>query len=60
MKTKTHSRSITIRPTEAVPDAAATQARIERRLAERCRVSDAVAGVLAGLAGYGPQMREAR
>ncbi|WP_267427197.1 hypothetical protein [Methylobacterium sp. GC_Met_2] len=60
MKRKTHIRPITLRPHEAVPDAAAVQDRIERRLADRYRVSDAVAGVLAGLAGYGPQMREAR
>lgn len=60
MKNKTYSRSLTLRPHEAVPDAAAVQARIERRLAERCRVSDPVAAVLASLAGIGPQMREAR
>ena len=60
MPPKTHTRSLALRPHEAVPDTAAVQARIERRLADRCRVSDPVAAVLASLAGIGPQMREAR
>lgn len=60
MKTKAYSRSLAIRPHEGIPDAAAVQARIERRLADRYRVSDPVAAVLASLAGIGPQMREAR
>ena len=60
MKSKTNSRSIAIRPTEAVPDTAAVQAAIERRLADRFRVSDPLAAVFASLAGIGPQMREAR
>lgn len=60
MKPKTYSRSIALRPHEPVPDTAAVQARIERRLADRCRVSDPVAAVLASLAGIGPEIREAR
>ena len=59
MKPRIH-RPITLRPHEAVPDAAAVQARIERRLADQCRVSGSVAAVLATLAGIGPQIREAR
>lgn len=60
MKPRTYSRSVTLRPHEAVPDTATVQARIERRLADRCRVSDPVAAVLASLAGIGPHVREAR
>ena len=60
MKPKTYSRSIALRPTEAIPDAAALQARAENRLAQRWGVSLPVATVLANLAGVGPQMREAR
>jgi hypothetical protein len=60
VKPKSYSRSIAIRPHEAIPDTAAIQARIERRLAERCRVSDPAAAVLATLAGIGPDIREAR
>lgn len=57
---KTYSRSITIRPHEAIPDAAAMQARLEQRMAQRWGVSLPVAAVLAGLAGIGPQVRETR
>ncbi|SFM62466.1 hypothetical protein [Methylobacterium pseudosasicola] len=60
MKPKPYSRSLAIRPHEAIPDTATVQARIERRLADRCRVSDPVAAVLANLAGIGPEIREAR
>jgi hypothetical protein len=60
MKPKTYSRSLAIRPHETIPDTATVQARIERRLADQCRVSGPVAAVLANLAGIGPQMREAR
>ena len=60
MKSKTNTRSIATRPTEAVPDAPAVQAAIERRLADKCRVSLAMAAVYSGLAGIGPQAREAR
>lgn len=58
MKSKT--RSLAIRPTEAIPDTAALQARAEHRLAQRWGVSLSVATTLASLAGIGPQMREAR
>lgn len=60
MKPKTYSRSLAIRPTEAVPDPAALQARAEQHIAHRWGVSLPVAAVLAALAGVGPQMREAR
>ncbi|QGY03577.1 hypothetical protein MMSR116_18045 [Methylobacterium mesophilicum SR1.6/6] len=60
MKPKTYSRSIAIRPHEAIPDTAAMQARLEQRLAQRWGVSLPVAAVLTGLAGIGPQVREAR
>lgn len=60
MKSKTYSRSVAIRPTEAIPDTAAMQARVNERLARRWGVSVPVAAVLSGLAGIGPQMREAR
>lgn len=60
MKPKIKTRSIAIRPTEAIPDAAALQARAEQSIAHRCGVSLPVAAVLSGLAGIGPQMREAR
>lgn len=60
MKPKTYSRSLSIRPTEAIPDAEALQARAEQRLAQRWGVSLPVASVLANLAGVGPRMREAR
>lgn len=54
------SKSLTIRPTEAIPDTAALQARAERRIAQRWGVSLSVAAVLTSLAGIGPQMRDAR
>lgn len=60
MKTKTYSRSLAIRPHEAIPDTAAVQARIERRLADQFNMSGPVAAVVASLAGIGPQTREAR
>ena len=60
MKSKTNTRSIVIRPTEAIPDAAALQARAEQHIAQKWGVSLPVAAVLSGLAGIGPQMREAR
>lgn len=60
MKPTPYGRSLAIRPHEAIPDTATVQARIERRLADRLRVSDPVAAAVAGLAGIGPQAREAR
>ncbi|WP_267428230.1 hypothetical protein [Methylobacterium sp. GC_Met_2] len=60
MKSKTNTRSIAIRPTEAIPDPAALQAGVEQRLAYRYGVSLPVAALLSGLAGIGPQAREAR
>lgn len=60
MPRKTTHRPVAIIATEPVPDTAAVQSAIERRLAGRLRVSDQVAAVFASLAGIGPQMREAR
>ena len=60
MKSNTYSNPIAIRPTEAIPDAAAMQARVNERLAYRYGVSLPVAAVLSSLAGIGPQAREAR
>ena len=60
MKRKTTHRPLTVIATEPVPDTAAVQAAIERRLAGRLRVSDHVAAVFASLAGIGPEIREAR
>lgn len=60
MKPKNQNCPLTIRPTEAVPDAAALQARAEQHIAQKWGVSLPVAAVLSGLAGIGPLTREAR
>lgn len=60
MKSQSYSRSLAIRPTEAMPDTAAIQSHLNERLAHRWGVSVPVAAVLSGLAGIGPQVREAR
>ncbi len=60
MPRKTTHRPIAIIATTPIPDTAAVQAAIERRLADRFRVSDPLAAVFASLAGVGPEIREAR
>ena len=60
MKSKPSTKAIAVLPSEALPDHALLQAEVNQRLAYHLRLSLPVAAVVAGLAGIGPQAREAR